>query len=273
MRRLLAQRAPTVALVFVCLMVVVALMAQWIAPRDPLATNFGAVNAGPSAEFWLGTDDIGRDIFSRLAFAGRVSLLAATQAVLIAMLLGVPLGLVSGYFGGWTDIVVMRITDTLMSFPGLVLAITIIGFIGPSLTNAMIAIGIVFSPRFIRVVRASTLSVREEVYIEAARMIGCPPGMIIRRHVLPNILSPLIVQATLTMALAILAEASLSFLGLGVQPPDASWGSMLGRAWRFLTHQPFNVFAPGLLIMFTVLALNVLGDGIRDSLGRERHGG
>src|SRR5690606_32136851 len=187
-----------------------------------------------------------------------------------ALLLGLPLGLVSGYFGGRVDNVIMRVNDALMSFPALILAVVIVGLLGPSLTNAMLAIGLVYAPRIMRVVRGSALSVREEVYVTSARATGCGPLRIIGRHILPNILSPLVVQTTIMLGLAILAEASLSFLGLGVQPPTASWGSILGRAFPYLNTTPVTVLAAGLTISVAVLAFNLLGDAFRDSLGRER---
>lgn len=266
------QRLAVVALWFLVLIGLVVVLAPLIAPHDPNAIDVRRVLEGPSAEHLLGTDDLGRDVLSRLLFAGRISLLAAVEAVGIALLLGVPLGLISGYVGGWVDTVIMRFNDALMSFPALILAIAIIGFLGPSVTNAMVAIGIVYAPRLMRVVRGSVLSVREETYIEASRSIGCSPYRMIRRHVLPNVLSPLIVQTTLSLGLAILAEASLSFIGLGVQPPEASWGAMLGRSFAYLAEAPLFVISPGIAITLVVLSFNVVGDGLRDALGRDRRG-
>lgn len=272
-RRLWSQRPAVIAAGFLGFMGLIAVVAPILPIADPNALNLEVLNQPPSSEFLLGTDDIGRDILSRIVFASRLSLLAGAQATLIAATIGVPLGLISGYAGGSIDFVIMRMTDLLLSIPGLLLAITLVGILGPGLRNAMLAIGVVFAPRFIRVVRARALSVRQELYIDAATIAGAPNRAIITRHILPNCLSPLLVQATLTMALALLAEASLSFLGLGVQSPDASWGSMLGRAWRFLGQRPWNVLPPGILIMLTVLSLNVLGDSIREAVGREvRHG-
>lgn len=269
LRRFMSNRAAVVALATLVLIAAAAALAPVLTPHSPTDSNLANALQGPSAEHWLGTDDIGRDIFSRMLFAGRISLQAAVIAVGIAFAIGVPLGLLSGYLGGRWDNVIMRLNDAMMSFPALILAITIIGFAGPSLVKAMVAVGIVFAPRFMRVVRGAALAVREETYIEAARMIGVPPGRIIRKHVLPNILSPLVVQVTLMMGLAILAEASLSFIGLGVQPPDASWGSMLRRAFAYLRRAPVFALTPGFLITLVVLSFNVMGDGLRDSLGRE----
>lgn len=269
LRRFLEHRAAVVALVFLLVTVVVSVFAPVLAPYTPTDSDLANSLQGPSAAHWLGTDDIGRDILSRMLFAGRISLRASVIAVGLALGIGLPFGLVSGYLGGRWDNVIMRFNDALMSFPALILAITIIGFLGPSLTNAMIAVGIVYAPRFMRVVRGAALGVREETYVEAARMIGVSDARIIRTHILPNILSPLVVQTTLSMGLAILAEASLSFIGLGVQPPDASWGAMLGRAFSYLRRAPVFALAPGVVIMLVVLSFNVLGDGLRDSLGRE----
>ncbi|MDZ7791686.1 MAG: ABC transporter permease [Xanthomonadales bacterium] len=207
-------------------------------------------------------------MLSRLVYGTQVSLQAAFQAVFIGVVLGVPFGLVAGYVGGWTDAVISRVADGVLSFPPLILAIAIVGVLGPGLTNAMLAIGIVFAPRFLRLVRGSVLSVREETFIEAARSIGTTDRRIVRRHVFPNIASPLLVQVTLSTGLAMLSEAGLSFLGLGVQPPDASWGAMLGSAFRHLSREPWQAVYPGVMIAATVLAFNVLGDGVRDAMGR-----
>lgn len=267
--RLRSQRGATFALVLLAIMALISVLSPWLAPHDGDLIALSRAFEGPSPEHPLGLDDLGRDVLSRLMFATGLSLRAAATAVVVALVVGVPLGLVGGYFGGGIDLVFMRLNDAVMSVPALILAISIIGFIGPSITNAMVAIGIVYAPRFTRVVRASTLSVREETYIEAALAIGVSHFRIIYRHVVPNILSPLIVQTTLAMGLAMLAEASLSFLGLGAQPPDASLGLMLGRAFKFLDRAPFLVIMPGLVVMLLVLLFNTAGDGLRDSIGRE----
>ena len=269
LRRLLHNRAAVAALCFLVLMVLLALAAPLIAPYDPLEQDLLNALKSPSREHWFGTDDLGRDVLSRTLYAARVSLLAAVEAVALGVALGVPFGLVSGYVGGRTDTVIMRATDAVLSFPPLILAIAIVGMRGPGLTNAMLAVGIVFAPRFARLVRGTVRAIREETFIEASRSIGTPAHRIIVSHVLPNVLSPLIVQISLAASFAMLAEAGLSFLGLGVQAPDASWGSMLGRALGYVNLAPWLVIYPGACIALTVLALNVLGDGMRDSIGRE----
>lgn len=268
-RRFLRQRPAVVALVFLVGLVLVAVFAPVVAPHDPLVQDLRNTLQGPSSEHWLGTDELGRDVLSRMIFGSRVSLLAAAQAVVLALALGVLPGLVAGYFGGLVDTAISRLTDTLMSFPPLLLAIAIVGVFGPNLRNAMIAVGIIFAPRFIRLTRASVLAVKEETFVEASRSIGTPTMRALRTRILPNALSPLVVQTSLSLGFAMLAEAGLSFLGLGVQPPDAPWGAMVGRAYRFLNQSPTLVIFPGVAIVLAVLAFNVLGDGLRDSVGRE----
>lgn len=258
-----------IALVYLFVITMTAVFAPVLATHGPLEQNLGNVLAPPSAEHWLGTDDLGRDLYSRIVYAGRISLLAAVQAVGIGVAIGVLPGLIAGYAGKKADAVIMRITDAVMSFPPLILAIAVVGVLGPNLTNAMIAVGIIFAPRFLRLVRGTVLAVRQETFIEASLSIGTSMRRILRLHVLPNVLSPLIVQVSLATALAMLAEASLSFLGLGVQPPQASWGAMIERGFRHTTAAPWLTVFPGLPIAMTVLAFNVLGDGIRDSIGRE----
>ncbi len=271
-RRFVQRRVGLVAAGIIAAFVAIAVFAPWVAPYDPRAQDLLATLDGPSADHWLGTDEVGRDVLSRMIFGARVSLLAAAQAVILALVLGLPPGLVAGYFGGWIDTVVSRINDTVMSFPPLLLAIAIVGVFGPNLRNAMIAVGIIFAPRFLRLTRASVLAVREETFIEASRSIGTPTIRILRTRVLPNVLSPLLVQVSLSLGFAMLAEAGLSFLGLGVQPPEASWGAMIGRAYRFLNQSPTLVIFPGVAIVIAVLAFNLFGDAMRDSIGRELHG-
>lgn len=270
--RLARQRLALVALGFLLVVGLASLLAPLIAPHDPEQGTLRDALRGPSAQHLFGTDDIGRDIFSRMLFAGRVSLGAAFVAVGVASVLGFPLGLIAGFRGGRWDAVIMRVNDTLMSFPPLVLAISIVGILGPDLINAMIAIGIVYAPRFMRVIRAATLGIRDEAYVEAATMMGSSPWRTIRRHVLPNALSPLLVEVTLSLGFAILAEASLSFVGLGAQPPTASWGSMLDAAFSYLDRAPAFALLPGVAIFLVVLSLNTLGDGLRDSIGRQARG-
>jgi len=266
LRRLLARRTAVFGLLVVVLMGLAALMAPWIAPFDPLATSFAMVRKAPDGANWFGTDEVGRDLLSRVIWGGRASLAAGVISVTIAVGVGVPLGMLAGYVGGAVDAVASRITDAMLAIPFLILAIALAAFLGPSLGNAMIAIGITATPIFVRLSRGQVLAVRAEDYVEAARAVGNPPARILLRHILPNILPPVIVQATLAIAAAIIAEASLSFLGLGQQPPAPSWGSMLNTAQRFLTQAPWMAIFPGLAIFVTVLAFNLLGDGLRDAL-------
>ena len=228
---------------------------------------------GPSSDHWLGTDDVGRDLLSRLMFASRLSLVAALQAVTVAMVIGIPLGLIAGYYGGRIDTVLMRLTDTIMVFPTLILAIAIVAVLGAGLTNAMIAIGLTFSPYFARIVRGSTLAAREEAYVEASWQLGASTPRLLVRHILPNIVSPILVETTLSLGKAIIAEASLSFLGLGARPPEASWGSMLRRGFGFVRESPSGTVIVGCLIVVVVLSFNMIGDALRAAIGREVHSG
>ena len=272
-RRFCRNRTAMVSLIILILIVLVAVFAPLLAPHDPARSSLRNILRPPGLNYLLGSDDLGRDVLSRLMFAGRLSLIASVQAVAIALVIGLPLGLISGYVGGWVDTIIMRFNDALMSFPALILAVVIVGLLGPSLTNAMTAIGLVYAPRIMRVVRGSTLSVRQEVYITAARATGCGDARIIARHVLPNVAGPLVVQATVLMGQALLAEAGLSFLGLGVQPPEASWGAILGTAFPYMAQSPVPTIAAGTVISVTVLCFNLIGDGIRDSVGRMRRAG
>lgn len=246
--------------------VVLAVFAPWLATHDPLQTSFMSIRKPPSAAFWLGSDELGRDIYSRMLYGARASLMAGLVSVLIAMVVGVPFGLVSGYFGGWIDSVVSRCTEALLAIPFLILAIALAAFLGPSLTNAMIAIGVSAAPKFIRLARGQVLAVKNEDYVQSSRALGASDSRIVLRHILPNIMPPLIVQATITIATAIIAEASLSFLGLGLQPPNPSWGSMLNTAKNFMTQAPWMSIFPGSAIFLAVLGFNLLGDGLRDAL-------
>ncbi len=264
--RLLRRRGAVLGLVIVFLFVLIALFAPVIAPQDPLQTSWSAVRKAPSAQYLFGTDEIGRDVLSRVIWGARASLLAGLVSVSIAMALGVPIGLLAGYAGGWTDGVISRLTDSMLAVPFLILAIALAAFLGPSLTNAMIAIGVSATPIFIRLTRGQVMSVKVEDFVEAARAVGNPHWRIALRHILPNILPPLIVQATLAIAAAIIAEASLSFLGLGQQPPAPSWGSMLNTAKNYVDNAPWMAVWPGLSIFLMVLSFNLLGDGLRDAL-------
>jgi peptide/nickel transport system permease protein len=256
--------------VILLLVIVLAVFAPWIAPYDPLKTSWSLVRKAPSALHWFGTDEVGRDLLSRVIWGGRASLSAGVVAVSIAVVVGVPLGMLSGYVGGWFDALIGRLTDAMLAIPFLILAIALAAFLGPSLGNAMIAIGITATPIFVRLSRGQVLSARAEDWVEAARAVGNPPARILLRHIFPNILPPVMVQATLAIAAAIIAEASLSFLGLGQQPPAPSWGSMLNTAQRFLTQAPWMAIFPGLAIFLTVLAFNLFGDGLRDALDPKR---
>lgn len=269
LRRFRRQRAAMVFLVVLLLLAIAAVAAPLIATDDPNATNFSASLESPSSSHWLGTDELGRDTFSRLVYAGRVSLLAGVQALFVALVIGVPLGIVAGYFRGRVDAVISAITDSIMALPALLLAVAIIGATGPGLTNAMIAVGVLFAPRFIRLLRATVISIRENAYIAAAVTAGTTSTRIMIRHVLPNALPPLLVQAAFTTGFAMLAEASLSFLGLGVQAPQASWGSMLNEGYENVNRSSFLPLPPGFAIALTVLAFNVVGDGLRAAIGRE----
>ena len=266
LRRLLRRPSAAIALAVIVAFIGVAVFAPSIAPYDPVATDFAAVRKAPSAAHWLGTDEIGRDVLSRVIFGSRASLLAGVVSVLISLAIGVPTGLVAGYAGGITDMLISRMTDALLACPFLILAIALAAFLGPSLENAMIAIGISATPAFIRLARGTTLAVKAEEYILAARAIGNPPWRVALRHVLPNIVPPLLVQATLAIAAAVIAEASLSFLGLGQQPPDPSWGSMLNTAKNYIDNAPWMALWPGLSIFLLVLSFNLVGDGLRDAL-------
>src|SRR5215831_4186609 len=266
LRRLARRRGAMVGLAVVALFVAMALLAPWLAPYDPLQTSWSAVRKAPSAAHWFGTDEIGRDVLSRVIWGTRASLLAGVVSVSISLMLGVPIGLAAGFVGGMVDGLISRLTDAFLACPFLILAIALAAFLGPSLTNAMIAIGVSATPIFVRLTRAQVINVKVEDYVEAARALGNPPWRIAIRHVMPNVTAPLIVQATLAIAAAVIAEASLSFLGLGQQPPEPSWGSMLNTAKNYVDQAPWMAVWPGLAIFLLVLAFNLLGDGLRDAL-------
>jgi peptide/nickel transport system permease protein len=266
LRRLLRRRAAVVGLAVVVFFIALAVVAPLLAPYDPIATDWRAVRKPPSALHLFGTDELGRDVLARVIWGARASLMAGLVSVSIALTVAVPLGLLSGYLGGVVDGLLMRIIDAMLAIPFLVLAIALAAFLGPSLTNAMIAIGVVQTPIFTRLTRGQALAVKHEDFIEAARAVGNPHRRILLRHILPNILAPILVQATLAIAGAIIAEASLSFLGLGQQPPAPSWGSMLNTASHFLSQAPWMAVWPGLAIFSLVFSFNLLGDGLRDAL-------
>ena len=265
-RRFKRRRAAVFALGMIVIFVAAAVLAPLISPYNPELQTWTAVRKAPSALHWFGTDDVGRDVLARVIFGARASLLAGVISVAIALLVGVPVGLISGYLGGFIDALFSRITDALLACPFLILAIAFAAFLGPSLGNAMIAIGITTTPIFIRLTRGQVMAVKVEDYVEAARAVGNPHWRIALVHILPNILPALLVQATLSIAAAIIAEAALSFLGLGQQPPAPSWGSMLNAAQRFLVNAPWMAIWPGLAIFLTVLSFNLVGDGLRDAL-------
>lgn len=263
----LARRNPIGMIGLAVLLVVVAaaIFAGVIAPFDPAAQPAERLTP-PNSTYWLGTDEFGRDVFSRVIWGTRVSLFVGVVSVTIATAIGVTLGLIAGYYGGWPDSIIMRFIDVLFAFPTIVLAIAITGILGPSLTNATIAIGLVYAPVFARVMRGPVLSVMNDEYVHAARTMGASDRRIVLQHVFPNVTAPLIVQVTLALSTAILAEAALSFLGLGTQPPTPSWGTMLGTGRKFLELSPWVAIFPGVAIVITVLAFNLLGDGLRDVL-------
>ena len=268
--RFLSRPAAVGGLVVIALFVSIAIMAPLIAPFDPIATSWSTIRKAPSAAHWMGTDENGRDVLSRVIFGARASLLAGAVSVLIAAGIGVPAGLLAGFAGGWTAAILSRIVDAMLACPFLILAIALTAFLGPSLTNAMIAIGISTAPRFMRVARAATLEVAGADYVQAAWSLGAGSVRVAVRHIAPNIVPPVLVQASLSLAAAIIAEASLSFLGLGQQPPSPSWGSMLNSAQRFLTQAPWLAVFPGMAIFLCVLSFNLVGDGIRDALDPRR---
>src|SRR5262245_11961477 len=266
LRRLLRRKGAVFGLLVIALLVTLAVLAPLISPYDPTVQTWSAVRKAPSVLHWFGTDDVGRDVLARVLYGARASLMAGAISVAIALLVGIPVGLIAGYAGGFVDALFGRITDAMLACPFLILAIALAAFLGPSLTNAMIAIGITTTPIFIRLTRAQVMAVKVEDYVEAGRSIGNPHWRIALVHILPNILPALLVQATLSIAAAIIAEASLSFLGLGQQPPAPSWGSMLNAAQRFLVNAPWMAVWPGLAIFLTVLSFNLVGDGLRDAL-------
>jgi peptide/nickel transport system permease protein len=265
-RRLAAQNPlGVVGALLILLLLATAALADVLAPFDPVSQIARRLTA-PGAPYVLGTDEFGRDVLSRLIYGTRISLYVGVVSVGIALGIGGTLGLIAGYFGGWIDNLLMRLMDVMFAIPSLVLAIAISGILGPNLRNAMIAIGIVYTPTFARVVRGPVLSVIQNDYVTAARTIGALDWRIILGHVLPNVTAPIIVQTTLSLSTAILAEAVLSFLGLGTQPPEPSWGTMLGTGRKFMETAPWVAIFPGFAIMLAVLGFNLLGDGLRDAL-------
>lgn len=264
--RLARNRSALIGGAIVLAFVLMALFSPLLPLADPIKSNFLAIRKPPSELYWFGTDELGRDQVSRLFFGARASLLAGIVSVLIALAIGVPFGLLAGWYGGWIDAVISRVTEAMLACPFLILAIAFAAVLGPSLTNAMIAIGLSAVPIFVRLVRAQVMSVKTEDFVEGARAVGARDLRIVLRHILPNILSPIVVQSTLFMAQAIILEAALSFLGLGQQPPSPSWGQMLNVAKNFMDQAPWMSVAPGICIFLAVLGFNMLGDGLRDVL-------
>ncbi len=265
-RRISRSRGAHLGFVILCALVLVALLAPLLAPFDPLQISIAEPLLPPGPPYWFGTDQFGRDVFSRVIFGAQVSLAIGLISVSIASLVGVTVGLISGYYGGLVDSLLMRAIDVMLAFPGILLALAIVSMLGPSLTNLMVAVGISAIPTYARLTRGSVLSARENLYVTAARSLGVPNRRILLRHILPNVVAPIIVAATLGVGSAILAAAALSFLGLGSQPPTAEWGRMLSEGRQYLRDQWWISTFPGLLIMVSVLAMNLLGDGLRDAL-------
>ena len=266
LRRLLRNRGAMLGGTILCLLIAAAFLAPWLSSLDPLEMNPPERWVPPDAQHWFGTDNFGRDIYTRVLHGTRISLPMGLVSIGIALALGLTSGLLAGYYGGRTDALIMRAVDVMLAFPGLLLALAIVATLGPSLLNAMIAVGISAAPTFIRVVRAGVLSARELEYVEAARAAGCRDRTIILRHVLPNVAAPIIVLATLGVAGAIITGAALSFLGLGAKPPDPEWGAMLSEARNYLRLAPWTTTFPGLAIVVAALSINLLGDGLRDAL-------
>ncbi|MCU4182305.1 ABC transporter permease [Bosea sp. BH3] len=264
--RLIRNRSALIGGSIVLVFVLMAVLAPVLPIADPFKSNFLAIRKPPSELYWFGTDELGRDQVSRLFYGAQASLLAGIVSVLIAVAIGLPFGLLAGWYGGWVDIVISRVTEALLACPFLILAIAFAAVLGPSLTNAMIAIGLSAVPIFIRLVRGQVMSVKAEDFVEGARAVGARDLRLMFRHVLPNTLSPIVVQSTLFMAQAIILEAALSFLGLGQQPPSPSWGQMLNVAKNFMEQAPWMSVAPGICIFLAVLGFNLLGDGLRDAL-------
>ncbi|MDP9311060.1 MAG: ABC transporter permease [Chloroflexota bacterium] len=267
LRRFRKNKLAIVGAFILTTMIVLAVFAPLIAPYDPLYQDLERVLESESVAHPMGTDDLGRDVLSRIIYGAQLSLLAAIYAVGVAFLIGVPVGLFSGYYRGfWDEWVVMRIVDAMQAFPFLILALALAATLGAGFGNAMIAIGIGFSPAFVRIVRAQVMTVANQEYIQAARAVGVRDLRILLRHILPNSMAPLLVQTTLAMASAILAEAGLSFLGLGAQPPRPSWGQMLSGAQGYISLAPWLAYWPGIAIFFAVLGFNLVGDGVREAL-------
>lgn len=265
-RRLKANPLSMAGAAIVVLFIAMAVFAPWIATHDPAAQSLREKLQPPSADHWFGTDDLGRDLFSRIVYGARVSLQIGLAAVLIALVVGSALGLIAGYYGGRIDAAIVVLIDILLAFPGVLLAIAIIAILGPGLENTAIAIGIYSIPQYARVMRGSVISIRNSQYVEAARSIGAGDARIMLVHILPNVVAPLIVLSTLRMASAILSASTLSFLGLGAQPPTPEWGAMLSRGRTYMMLAPYIMFFPGVSLLLVILGFNLFGDALRDAL-------
>ncbi|HET6504515.1 MAG TPA: ABC transporter permease [Amycolatopsis sp.] len=265
-RQLLRHRAGAVALLVIAVFGVLAVLGPWLEPDDPNVGNVVDSLSAPSGAHWLGTDDLGRDVLSRVIDGAHIALVVALLSVAIALVAGLVIGVLAGYLGGFTDTVLTRSQDVLFAFPTLLLAIILVAVLGPGLINASLAIAIVYIPRFARIARSTTLQIKNSEYLDAARLAGVSPVVMVLRHVVPNVLPSVIVLAALSMSTAQLAYASLAFLGLGVSPPQADWGSMLSEARNFITSAPWMVLCPTVALVALMLAFNVLGDAIRDVL-------
>lgn len=264
--RLIAHRLGAVALVVLLLLVLTALLAPWISPFDRFKMDFQTRLAGPSLQHWMGTDEAGRDLLSRILWGGRISMLVAAVSVLLSIAIGLPWGIIAAYRGGWVDDALMRICDAVMAFPSLIFALIIIAALGANLVNLILTIGILSAPPYARIIRGAVLGEREKDYVTAAVSTGARGWRVTTKHILPNCVAPLMVQVSLGAASAILTEAALSFLGLGVQPPEATWATLLKQGYSFMSHNPWYVFFPGVMIFLAVWSLNGLGDGLRDAL-------
>lgn len=269
MRRFVRNRMAMAGFCFIVVVVTTAIFAPWIWPQNPVTQHLNQLNQTPSAAHWLGTDDLGRDLLSRLIQGTRVSMQVCLGVILLAVAVALPIGLISGYLGGIVDSIIMRVMDAMFTLPVLGLALAVAALLGPSIFHTSIAIAVGFVPGLVRIVRGQALAVREEAYVEASRSVGISQFRMLRRHIFPNVAAPLIVQIAISFGYALLAEAGLSFLGLGVQPPNSSWGTMLQNAYQFILSAPWGLFPPGIAIALTVLSFNLVGDGLRDALGRE----
>lgn len=265
-KRLMAEKLAFFSLIFLVVLVIVAILAPHIVPYGPFQQDLSEVMYPPSAKHWLGTDSLGRDVFSQLLMGSQTAIKAGLFSIVFPLFIGVPLGVLTGYFGGIVDDIFMRLVDGIIAIPAIILALGITSALGVSLWNAMMAIGIIFTPQFARLARGQTLQIRSEPYVEAAKISGAKSVWIMAKHIIPNISPPIVVQASFNLSIAILIETTLSFLGLGAQPPDVSWGSLIQQGYSMIDVDPWMMVYPGVAIMLTILAGNFLGDGLRVAL-------